>query len=292
MDRYAGNAKRPRFENRSDVPLDCTEAEKAFVIAAETVLSSGRRPPQTVLDMCRKLMAVHRTTSTAQDSMLVCLPCWSRFVVLLDPRTSGRLAATARWSQDKLQIKTRELRGRFLSIVGHRESFNELQETSELSEHQPFAVEIVAGRVQKVKFILDLGVDPNSSAHCDGGFVEYTACPRCVRALPALREWTFYDLARVMATGPAASSRHKSIEALLRSHGGISSKILCSRRELFERFLRGDRHDPCELYKLFDDSVRLEESADEDERFRDAEAAEETRRAAVAAASPYSESYY
>merc|ERR1712194_963140 len=130
--------------------------------------------------------------------------------------------------------------------------------------------EIVHGNVGAVRFMLELGIDPNGNVHQIeelGG----VACERCAEALPAWRSWTFYDLAKVMATGSEPSSYHPQIEILMKEYGGISSKVLPSRRGLYQRLVYGDS---CHLCGYFDDSVRAERFTDEDERFNAAERAE------------------
>lgn len=256
MDAPVPMVKRPRL------------VEHDFILAAEGLLNSGGQPSQRVLEICERLMAIARDSAVAQDSKLMQLPCWSRLVSFLAPQSACRLAATARCSRDQLQANTREARAIFLSILGHRDSCKFVQFTSEYNDHTPFAREIISGNVDNVKFILALGVDPNGRAHND-----WMACDKCSTAIPAWENWSFYDLAKVMATGSLQSGRHHRIEMLLRGHGGNSSKILCSRRMLLKRFREG-HHDSCALHELFDDSLRADAGTEADVCFAQAEVAE------------------
>jgi len=268
--------------------LECIDtlgdAEQEFVSAGETLLSSGMKPSREVLEMCRRLMAADRATLTAQASVLLNIPCLPRFIVFLDPMTTCHLATAARRTFDTFQANTRELRAKLRSIISPAYVLTDVQRITratmenEQDKHAPFVVEIVGGHVDNVKFMLELGIDPNGNVlqiEEIGG----PACEECARALPVWRTWTFYDLAKVMATGSVPRGSHQQIERLMKEYGGISSKVLPSRRGLYQRFIEGSGYDSCDLCPYFDDSVRAERFTEDDERFNAAERSERFRAA-------------
>ena len=187
--------------------------------------------------------------------------CWPRLVSFLPPQAACRLAGTARWNRDHLMTLTRKFRTRLLSLIGHRDTVSELQCTSEINAHTPFAREIIAGNINDVRFILELGINPNAKAHGPCCF----ACCVCCDVITSWATWSFYELAKVMATGSSPIAKYRHIEMLLREYGGNTTRTLCSRRLFYTRLTK--RPLSCDLYRLFDKRVHCETFTEDDDYF-------------------------
>lgn len=211
---------------------------RAFVAAGERLLFSGQDITDEALDMCRKMLASARSDTGEQRSLWAVMlhRHHDELEVLLDSNSLWQMAATSRCFSVDFQDRARKDLHKLHGIIHEWRMYGPQDLVSPQANmyHSPLMWHVLNGKVEEVKFMLQLGIDVNQAEQNNADSLVY-GCDMCRDSRCKLLEYTFWEVAVIMATSKPPSLRRRQVRDLMRQHGGGHlSRSLPSKR----RFLR------------------------------------------------------
>lgn len=214
----------------------------AFAALGERLLCSDHEISDEALSMCRRMLARAEAAAIAQHSpwAAVLHRHHDELKVLLDSKSAWQMATTSRCLsvdfQDRIRKDHDKLHGLIHGWPNYRQ--RDLVSPQGCMYHSPLMWHILNGRVEEVKFMLQFGADVNQPEKD----MRYTprGCDMCKDVKCKLLQYTFWEIAVIMATSKSPSLRRQQVRELLRQYGGHSSQPLPSKRRfLIDRSLHG-----------------------------------------------------
>eukprot|EP00928_Gymnodinium_smaydae_P011706 TRINITY_DN14293_c0_g4_i1.p1 TRINITY_DN14293_c0_g4~~TRINITY_DN14293_c0_g4_i1.p1 ORF type:complete len:265 (-),score=36.77 TRINITY_DN14293_c0_g4_i1:291-1085(-) len=223
----------------------------AFMAAGERLLCS-ERIPGSALELCRKMLASAEAASMTQNSdwAMVLHRHHEGMQALMDSISVWQMAATSRCFLKDFQDRARKDHDKLQGLIRGRPTFGREDLVSPLSgteverPHSPLMVNILNGRVEEVKFMLQFGVKVNKAEHKQ--WEGYAGCDLCQQSKCKLLKYTFWEVAVIMATSKSPSLRRQQVRELLRYHGGRSKRRLPSKQKFLQHLHEAVEGDPGE----------------------------------------------
>jgi len=238
---------RHRGQNYNCVSLN--EKVQVFVRASEQLLelrNQGQEIPLEALAMCKMLLTSARTTPVSDAPPLERILSFTqdKLEESLDSRAACQLVATSRRFSIEFQSKVQKDREMFQWVLdAPNYAPSALISPQRWQYHSSLMLYILNGNDKEVEFILQLGSNVNrrEEGHdaCGSG-----GCDMCCQSGSKLLQYTFYEVACIMATSDTPSPCRQRIRDLMHQYGGHTTRPLTTKRRLLRHLHESFDHEP------------------------------------------------